>query len=288
MIEITKIDLHMHSTVSDGTDTPAELLSNVREAGICMFALTDHDSIKGCASLKAIRSENDPVLLNGVEFSCRDELGRYHILGYDYDLTAKPIKDVVELSHALRIRKFMARIRYIRDKFGFTLPEEDIQSLLTLDNPGMPHIANLMVHYGYAPSREKAIKQYLNHASSDSEYTRPEAAIQGILGSGGIPVLAHPAFGDGDQLIIGQDMDKRLKRLIGFGLQGVEAFYSGFTPELTAETLGFAEKYGLYVTAGSDYHGKNKHISLGSTHLSEAAAIPDGLVRFLERVSQKQ
>ena len=81
-----KIDLHMHSTVSDGTDTPQELLRRVREAGIRLFALTDHDALKGCAMIRKVRSAGDPRLLNGVEFSCQDEQGKYHILGYHYDL----------------------------------------------------------------------------------------------------------------------------------------------------------------------------------------------------------
>ena len=106
----------------------------------------------------------------------------------------------------------------------------------------------------------------------------------GILNGGGIPVLAHPSYGSGEQLIIGEEMDRRLRRLMDFGLQGVEAFYSGFTPSLQAEMLAFAEKYDLFVTAGSDYHGTNKPVILGETNLSSDTPIPDGLLRFLEKV----
>ena len=260
-----KIDLHMHSTVSDGTDTPQELLRRVREAGTRLFALTD---------------------LNGVEFSCQDEQGKYHILGYHYDLDSAPINDVVELGHGYRMEKVHFRLQFLKDRFGFTFAEEDVQALLALDNPGKPHIGNLMVRYGYAPSKEVAIKDYISQADFLDRHVRPEEAIQGILGSGGIPVLAHPAYGSGDELIVGEQMDRRLRRLTGFGLQGVEAFYSAFTPKLVKETLSFAETYGLYVTAGSDYHGENKMIALGRTNLDDTEAIPEGMKRFLAAVRE--
>ena len=281
-----KIDLHMHSTVSDGTDTPQELLRRVREAGIRLFALTDHDALKGCAMIRKVRSAGDPRLLNGVEFSCQDEQGKYHILGYHYDLDSAPINDVVELGHGYRMEKVHFRLQFLKDRFGFTFAEEDVQALLALDNPGKPHIGNLMVRYGYAPSKEVAIKDYISQADFLDRHVRPEEAIQGILGSGGIPVLAHPAYGSGDELIVGEQMDRRLRRLTGFGLQGVEAFYSAFTPKLVKETLSFAETYGLYVTAGSDYHGENKMIALGRTNPDDTEAILEGMKRFLAAVRE--
>ena len=279
-----KIDLHMHSTVSDGTDTPEEILQLIRNKRIDAFSVTDHDSIDACRRIRQVLSDDDPVLINGVEFSCRDEDGKYHILGYNFDPDSPSITEIIELGHRYRMTKFMKRIDFIRDRFGFTFSEEDIQSLLALDNPGKPHIGNLMVQYGYAPSRDTAIREYLNQMHSPSEYVRPETAVQSILAGGGIPVLAHPAYGSGEELIMGPDMDRRLRHLISFGLQGVEAFYSAFSPKLTAETLSFARKYNLYVTAGSDYHGKNKLIALGDTNLDEHDEMPDGFSRFLEAV----
>ena len=279
-----KIDLHMHSTLSDGTDTPSQLLGRVREAGIELFSLTDHDAIKGCAMIQKLRAAGDPMLLTGVEFSCRDERGKYHILGYHYDPDSAPINDIVALGHRYRMKKVEARIGFIRDRFGFTFPEEEIRALLAVDIPGKPHIGNLMVKYGYVPSRAVAIRDYLNLAHFPGEYVRPEEAIRGILGSGGIPVLAHPAYGSGEELILDAEMDERLRRLIGFGLQGVEGFYSGFTQKLTKETLSLAEKYDLYVTAGSDYHGKNKMIALGDTTLEADVVIPEGMRRFFKAI----
>ena len=277
----------MHSTISDGTDTPEELLERIREAGIRIFALTDHDAVKGYERIRRLLSEDDPVLLSGVEFSCRDEEGKYHILGYGFDPESASVQNVVETGHRLRMKKLSARLEFLHSAFGITFPEEEVRRLFSLENPGKPHIGNLMVKCGYAKTKEDAIREYINRARIRSEYVRPEEAIQGILQGGGIPVLAHPFFGSGDELIIGKEMEQRLRRLIGFGLQGIEAFYSGFSPKLQAEALELAEKYRLYVTAGSDYHGKNKLVMLGSTGFDQTMEVPDGMRRFLEEVSHK-
>jgi predicted metal-dependent phosphoesterase TrpH len=142
-----------------------------------------------------------------------------------------------------------------------------------------------MVKYGYAKTKEAAIKDYLNKLRVASQSVRPEEAISGILESGGIPVLAHPSFGDGDQLIIGEEMEKRLLRLIGLGIRGVEAFYSGFSPKLRNEMLSLADRYDLYVTAGSDYHGRNKLVELGDTGMDADESVPAGMKRFLEAIT---
>lgn len=281
------IDLHIHTSVSDGTDTPTELLAHIKKAGIELFAVTDHDAIKGCDIILHTRKGDDPVFLTGVEFSCRDEEGLYHILGYGYDPEAVSMHDLVEKGHRIRMSKVHTRLDYLNSEFGISFPEEEIRDLLALDNPGKPHIANLMVKYGYAETKEQAMKEYLNKIRIRLEFLSPEEAISGILAGGGIPVLAHPTYGNGDQLILTADMDRRLCRLTGYGLRGVEAFYSGFTQKITRELLDFADKYDLYVTAGSDYHGRNKLIELGDTGLIEWPnwpEYPERLCRFLEDV----
>ncbi len=283
-----KLDLHMHSTVSDGSDSPAELLDYVREAGLSLFALTDHDAIKGCIALREQLREGDPAFIPGVEFSCRDEKGKYHILGYGYDPGVEPIRKLVETGHGMRMRKLRARLDFLRERFGVDFPEEELRWLMAQDNPGKPHIGNLMVKYHYAQTKEQAIKEFINQLHIRSEFLRPEQAIAGILGAGGIPVLAHPSYGDGDQLILGEEMERRLRWLMSFGLQGVEAYYSGFSAKLSREMLSFAERFGLYVTAGSDYHGSNKLIALGDTGLEDASRGPEGLLRFLNDVRKER
>ena len=289
MNEFTKIDLHMHTTVSDGTDTPEELLAYVKETGITLFSVTDHDAVKGGEKVLSILKPGDPKFLTGVEFSCKEYTAggkqeKFHILGYGYDPNAPAMRHLVETGHAYRMEKLGMRLKGLETEFGVVFPKEELADLYGMDNPGKPHIGNLMTKYGYAESKEQAIKDMINKLHVKGQYFRPKEAIEGILGAGGIPVLAHPSYGSGDQLILGDEMDERLKKLMDFGLQGVEAFYSGFTPPLQREILSFAEKYHLYVTAGSDYHGRNKLVVLGDTNLKNGEPYPEGLVRFLEAV----
>lgn len=279
-----KIDLHMHTTVSDGTDTPEEILANVKEAGIELFSVTDHDAVKAGPMIRDLLKEGDPLFLTGAEFSCKDEEGKYHILGYGFDPDSEAIRQLVDLGHGYRMDKVNARLDFLRDEFNFVFPQEELNELLSMDNPGKPHIGNLMVKMGYAPTKEIAIKEYINKVRFPNKYVRPEEAIEGILGGGGVPVLAHPSYGNGDDIIVGQEMDQRLRKLIDFGLEGVEVFYSGFTDKLRSEMLSFAEKYDLYITAGSDYHGSNKLVVLGDTGCDNAAEGPQGMRRFLDRV----
>ncbi len=276
------VDLHMHTTVSDGTDTPEQLLANVKKAGIRLFSVTDHDAIYGAEVLARVLEPEDPLLLSGVEFSCKDTLGKYHILGYGYDPEAAAIRKMVEVSHGYRIEKVLGRLARLREEFGIEFPDEDLRTLMAMHNPGKPHIGNLMVRHGYAPDRGTAIKEYINKVHFRGRYVAPEEAIQAILKSGGIPILAHPSYGSGDELIVGDEMEERLRRLLEFGIQGVEAFYSGFSDKLIAEQLTLADRYHLYVTAGSDYHGSNKMIELGENNLPQQEPLPEGLTRFLE------
>ena len=106
------------------------------------------------------------------------------------------------------------------------------------------------------------------------------------MDSGGIPILAHPTYGSGDQLIIGDELDGRLRRLKEYGIKGVEACYSGFADKMRDELLDYAERMDFYVTAGSDYHGTNKLIAIGDTGLDYSREMPAGLERFLADVKK--
>lgn len=271
----------MHTTISDGSDSIEQILENVKSAGIGIFSVTDHDSIKSAGIMKSILRDGDPLFIPGVEFSCRDEFGKYHILGYGYDPENEALKNVVDYGHSLRMKKVTERLDFLKSEFGFCFKQEDIKNLLSLDNPGKPHIGNLMVKYGFAASKERAIDDYINRIHFKSEYVRPGEAISGILAAGGIPVLAHPFYGSGDELIVGKDMEERLERLIKFGLRGIEAFYSGFSDKLQKAALSLAKEYDLLITAGSDYHGKNKLVRLGDTGLTGEEDLPERLRLFL-------
>lgn len=282
--KVRKIDLHMHTLISDGTDSPLEILANVKNAGIELFSVTDHDALKAVEIISDNLQEDDPLFISGVEFSCKDNLGKYHILGYGYDAEAIPINSLVEKGHKLRLEKLGLRLDILKKDFGIEFSEEDIDGLYANNNPGKPHIANLMVKYNYTNDKDEGFSKFLNKAKIPSVYVLPEEAIDAILVSGGIPILAHPSYGSGDEFISGDEMEDRLKRLIEMGVQGVEGYYSRFTPKIQAEILSLAEKYDLYITAGSDYHGRNKTVRVGQTNLEDALQAQKGLRRFLEEV----
>ncbi len=294
---MVRIDLHMHTTVSDGTDRPEEIVRNVRAAGIEVFSVSDHDSIDCASVIPTLLLDEDPVFISGVEFSCKDEEGKYHILGYGYDPEGESIRRVVEQGHAFRMDTVRRRLAFLSDAFGFTFPKEETDALLSLDNPGKPHIGNLMVKYGYAKTKEEAILEYINKMPRKEAYVDPKDAIEGILGAGGIPVLAHPFFGSGSQTIPFTDIRDRVGRLKSYGLSGIEGFYSGFDGDMIRHALEVAEEMDLYVTAGSDYHGGNKTVKLGDTGLerilSEMPGDPSlekvpGLLRFLQDVKKSK
>lgn len=280
-----KVDFHMHSTVSDGTDSPAELLALVRAAGINVFSVTDHDAITAAGILPALRQPDDPIFVPGVEFSCKDEQGKYHILGYGYDPDSPAMRALLEHGHALRLQKFRTRLDFVRERFGFRFSDEETARLLALENPGKPHLAKLMVLHGYASSISEAIRNYIDQLRVPNAYVRPEEAIAGILGAGGVPVLAHPCSGAGDDLILGDRLQERIDRLVGFGLKGLEVYYFGYSPKMRAQLLDAVERHGLYATTGSDYHGETKPlIALGDTGLDEDAVWPEALRRFVREV----
>lgn len=277
-----KIDLHMHTTVSDGTDRPEEIPAIVEAAGIGVFSVTDHDDVRGARILSSLTRSDGPKFITGIELSAEDADGKYHILGYGFDPDSPSVTAAAGRSHDMRMRKVTSRIDLLRSEFGIVFPEEEIGALLALDNPGKPHIGNLMVKYGYAGTVSDAITGYLNRLDVEEEHLAPEEAISAILEGSGIPVLAHPFFGSGEERITGEKMEARLVRLVGCGLRGIEAYYSGFDEGLRSEALLLAGKYGLYVTAGSDYHGRNKSVKPGYTGLEPSDGYPAGLVRFLE------
>lgn len=279
-----KIDLHIHTTVSDGTDAPESVIGLVKAAGITVFSVTDHDAIKAGKIIRPLLGKDDPRFVPGVEFSCRDKLGKYHILGYGFDPNSTALNQIVNRGKMLRSEKLLDRVDYLRREFGIELPEDEIFQLLAKSNPGKPHLANLMVQYGFAASFREAMEKYLERLPPAADYIAPEEAIVGIREGGGIPVLAHPVFGSGRERLTAEEMKERLIRLTAVGLEGIEAYYSSFPPEISAWLVSLAEQHHLLVTAGSDYHGTNKSVPLGLTGLPAPADYPDAFRRFLDRV----
>ena len=286
--KVKNLDLHLHTTASDGSYTPAVMLSRVKEAGIGLFALTDHDTVKGCREIAALLTDGDPFFLTGAEFSCKDEEGKYHILGYGFDPDAASVTGLIKLGHGYRVAKALARLEFLKNEFGFVFTDAEIDELFRKNSPGKPHIGALMVKHGYAESVSAAINGFINKKHFSEEHVRPEEAIGAILAGGGIPVLAHPPYGSGEEYVFGEDMERRLTKLTRFGLRGVEAFYSLYTPKVRDEMLYFADRFGLLATAGSDSHGENKGgTPPGSTGLPGPEDYPPALLGFLDEVSPK-
>lgn len=260
-------DLHIHSTYSDGTDTPAALLAKVRQANVDFFSLTDHDCMDGCREIAAALKPNDPLFVCGVELSCEDACGKYHILGYGYDPEKPALRQTVAMTHAVRRRKTENRLDYL-ENLGYRFTAEEKKYLLAASNPGKPHFARLLLDNGYASDKTGAFAIVSGYHGRE-ERLSPEAAIAAITQSGGIPVLAHGILADGSKNLSFEEIRSRVSRLQAFGLMGLECFYSGYTPDQREIMLALARNFSLLVTAGSDYHGDNKSVRLGQTNTAD-------------------
>lgn len=257
-------DLHLHSNVSDGSDSPLELLEKVRASGVDIFALTDHDAYSGCGKILAHIRKDDPLFLGGIELSCRDEFGKYHIIGYCYNVNKPSIREAAEVTHRARREKAENRFRFLEESCGFRFTEEEKAALLQNENPGKPHFVALLLEKGCVRDKAEGFALMERYHGRERRL-RPEEAIDAIFRADGIPVLAHGILEDGGGLLSEEELSARLARLKDFGLMGLECYYSSFTPEQTRLMLAMADRYNLLVTAGSDYHGKNKTVALGES-----------------------
>lgn len=257
-----RIDLHIHSTASDGTDSPAELLEKIRRAGVGVFSLTDHDTISGALEMQKLALD-DAVFVKGVELSCITAAGKCHILGYNYDENSSEFGQILEESRAKRRRKLDCRISFLKSNFGIEFTADELAELYSLNSVGKPHLGNLLAAKGYAENKNEAIEKYINPCETESDRIDGAAAIKAILAAGGIPVWAHPLGGTGEKILTEEKFTQQLDRLKAAGLKGLECYYSRYTEEQVRFLLCRAEENGLYVSGGSDYHGQNKSVRLG-------------------------
>ena len=257
------VDLHIHTNASDGTDTPEQLLWNIQKAGITIFSITDHDTIKGALKMKRIIPRG-VRFVQGVEFSCRTESGaKCHILGLNYDENNPNFQDALRTGDNLRRDKFYMRIKLLREKFGIDFTDDDISNLQQFPSIGKPHIANMIVMKGYAANKQEAIDRYLNKCKTGVDRISASQAVKAILSAGGIPVWAHPLGGEGERETPEQEFRSTLQELMSFGLKGLECWYSKYTAMMCRRLADIAGRSGLFVSGGSDYHGANKSIPLG-------------------------
>ena len=252
---IYRADLHTHSTASDGQYSPAELAQLVKRRGAEVWALTDHDSVSGVSEAEKAGAALGLRVIRGVELSADDYLN-LHILGYGFSTPALQAW-FDSLKGGRNNRKY--RIRdFLRAK-GLEIPLNEVDEEAAGGSVGRPHFAMVMLKHGMVSTRKEAFDRYLDTPEFQEieKGTKPSAqtCVEKIKAAGGKVSLAHPY-----QIVLnGETLEELVKRLKGYGLDAVECYYPIHTPEQTAEYLSIAEKYGLHVTGGSDFHGeKNK------------------------------
>ncbi len=259
---IVKIDLHVHSTASDGTFTPAEILARAKQLGLAAVAITDHDSIAGSRAALAHGLPPGLKFLTGVEISAGPpptfpHKGSLHILGYGFALDDPNLKAaLLQLQEARQNRnpEILARLK----KIGIHLTLEEVSAHAGEGQLGRPHIGRLMVAKGIVPSMDAAFDLYLGKGKPAyvDKYRIPcEHAIELIRKAGGVAVLAHPGLlqppGAQPDAIPGL-----VETLVAQGLEGLEVYYPDHTLDQTSGYIALAERHGLLLTGGSDFHGK--------------------------------
>lgn len=257
------VDLHMHSTASDGTDDVRRLLENVRAAGIRVFSLTDHDTIAGVSELEPLVPE-DMTFIRGIEFSCITEVEKCHILAYDYDKDAPPFEEILQLGRDKRRNKLDRRLGFLAKEFGIEVPKGDRERLRALGSAGKPHLGNLLVSMGLAKDKREAIDKYIEPCKTESDRLDARRVIKAIRDAGGIPVWAHPYGGTDEREVPPEKFARQLSILLEAGLLGLECYYSKYGAQQVASLVAAAREHELFISGGSDYHGKNKNVSLGT------------------------
>ena len=251
-------DLHAHTTASDGTFKPTELVRAARALGLSHLAVTDHDTTAGVAEAEAAAREAGIRLVPGVELSAEGPPGKCHLLGLRIDPDdAGLTRTLAALSEARSTRN--ARIAARLQELGVPLTLEEVAAVAPPGaNLGRPHFAQALIARGVVTTVAEAFARYLAEGAPaylPKDVLPPADAIRLIHDAGGLAFLAHPGL---VRLRSEETLRDRVAALRDLGLDGVEAFYPLHTPELTAELEAIARDLGLLVTGGSDFHGATK------------------------------
>ena len=248
------IDLHCHSTFSDGSLTPEQLADEAAKIGLSALALTDHDTVAGLPRFLAAAEGKSFRAVPGVELSVDCSSGVMHMLGYWMD-TAHP--ELVRQMEWIRNGREM-RNRTMLEKLnalGFAMTWDEVQAMAGEDVVGRPHFGQVMIQKGYAKDKNEAFDKWLGDGKpgyADRPRLTAEVAVALIRQAGGVAVLAHPF-----SLRISRDaMASLFIELAAAGLAGVECYYSEHSAELTKEYLAMARQANLVPTGGSDFHGE--------------------------------
>src|SRR5688572_25090075 len=259
------VDLHCHSTASDGTLSPKEVVTLAHRAGLSALALTDHDTIGGVGEAALAAGSLGIDFLPGIEISCEfPHPGTMHLLGYGVDPDSKVLRDLTRQLIDARDNRNPKIIAKLND-LGVAITMEEIEAEAGGGGVvGRPHIAAVLHRKGYVSSIKQAFDKYLGTTGAayfDKERLSPRRAFELVRESGGLPVLAHPV-----QLRTTNDaeLNRIVKDCVDMGLAGIEVIHSDHDDALVAKYTALAERYGLLKTGGSDFHGSNKKdIDLG-------------------------
>ncbi len=249
--------LHIHSNFSDGSDSILELIKNIQDAGINIFALTDHDTIGGLSEVEK-QLPSDIKFIKGVELTCKTKDIKCHILGYNINPNNKELNDLIALGKILRRNKLEKRIAYLKEVWDITLTQEELDWLYSRPSVVKTHFANILVNRGLSDNNLDAMKKYLDGCKTGNSRFDGDEAIQIIKNAGGIPVWAHPLGGEGEKHLSKEEFLPRLKTMIASGIQGLECYYSRYNQEEIEILVSCAKENNLFITGGSDYHGNNK------------------------------
>ncbi len=247
-----KIDLHIHTTYSDGTFSPEMVVDTAVECGLDVIALTDHDNILShkVANDYVKKNNINIEIIPGVEINTIYKEYEVHILGYFMDTDNNEFQNLMKAQQEARVKQTNEIIELLNKKAGIRIKFEDIKSLVAEGGSiGRPHIARAITNAGGVNNVMEAYAKYINDSSSvyvQRKTVSPHDACEIIYDAGGIPVFAHP--------IDVEISDELAKDLTSYGLRGIEAYHRKHSPAMIEHYSSLAEKYGLIITGGSDFH----------------------------------
>jgi predicted metal-dependent phosphoesterase TrpH len=279
------IDLHAHTTASDGQYTPTELVKHAAELGLTAIAITDHDTVEGVGEAMAAGLRYGVEVAPGIELSAQIDRGQCHLLGYLIDPTTPALVDrlhEVRTNRNNRNEKLIARL----NELGIPITLEGVAEIAGGDILARPHFAQWLMRNGVVSSTQEAFDRYLAdgaQAAVKKDKLTPEECIGMVHSAGGLVFLAHPNNLKRDPA----GTEAEIVRLKGLGLDGIEARYSQHTPEETARYLEMASRLGLLTSGGSDFHGPRvkPYVFLG--RVEGDAPAPDSLLAAIKQVGHR-
>ena len=256
-----RIDLHTHSTASDGTDTPAELVRKAAAAGLDVIALTDHDTTRGHAEALSVLPAG-LTLVPGAELSCRLDGVSMHMLAYLFDPEEPALLAERELVRDDRVPRAQGMIAKL-NALGVPVTWEQVARIAGDGSVGRPHVASALVELGVVPTVNDAFtREWLadgGRAHMEKHETDPFEALRLVKNAGGVAVFAHPAASKRGRTV----PESAIAELAEAGLDGIEVDHMDHGPETRARLRGLAKELGILVTGSSDYHGSRKTCVLG-------------------------